>query len=119
MAAFASTVTGQSRYEICGPETPTGEDMAENFSRALGRKIKFRPMPPREFGEILNKVAGGGGDAVASFYESVFADPTLLSTAIDHLSLLADLPIRPTTLSAFASSHAAEFSPTPSLVLPN
>jgi uncharacterized protein YbjT (DUF2867 family) len=109
VAALTQGSGGALRIEICGPETLTGEEIAERFSRALGRAIRFRPMPPREFGGIIDRVFGGGGDEVATFYEAVQADPELLSTRIDHAALLTRLAIAPTTVEDFARRHAGTF----------
>jgi uncharacterized protein YbjT (DUF2867 family) len=113
VAAFTQLPQGAHRIAICGPETLTGEETAKRFSRALGRTIRFRPMPPREFGGIIDRVFGGGGDEVTAFYEAVHADHELLSTRIDHAALLARLAIAPTTMEAFARRHADAFSGVP------
>ena len=108
-AAFVQLPPGKHSIEICGPETLTGEDMAERFSRGLGRPIRFRAMPPREFGAIMDRAFGGGGDAVAAFYEAVYANPGILSTKIDYPALAARLSITPTPMDDFARRHAAGF----------
>jgi hypothetical protein len=70
-------------------------------------------MPPREFGGIIDRVFGGGGDEVAAFYEAVATNPALLSTSIDHAALLARLAIAPTTMEDFARRHADAFGGVP------
>ncbi|MBC8067877.1 MAG: NmrA family NAD(P)-binding protein [Deltaproteobacteria bacterium] len=110
VAAFAMPGAPRESVRICGPETLTGPQVADSFSRALGRPIRFRAMPPREFGNIMDRTMGGGGDAVAALYEAVAENPDLLATRIDHASLLAHLPIAPVTMEAFARRHAATFS---------
>lgn len=113
VAAFAHLAGGEHLIEICGPETLTGEAMAARFTTALGRAIRFRPMPPREFGALLDRVIGGGGDAIAAFYESVHENPAILSTAIDYPALQKILPIAPTTLEAFARRYSSAFTSDP------
>ncbi len=109
VAAFGLVGRPQEAIEICGPETLTGPQTAQAFTDALARPVAFRPMPPREFGEIMDRVMGGGGDAVAGFYEAVAANPHLMATQIDHRALLQQLPIRPTTMEDFARNHATLF----------
>lgn len=110
VAAFALPGSPREAIMICGPQTLRGSQIAESFSRALGRTIRFRAMPPREFGEIMDRAMGGGGDAVAALYEAVAENPDLMATRIDHAALLAHLPITPVDMEAFARRHAASFS---------
>ncbi len=110
VAAFALPGQPREAVMICGPETLTGPQMARSFTRGLGRTITFRPMPPREFGRIMDQAMGGGGDAVAALYEAVATTPDLMATRIDHAALLARLPIQPVSLEAFARRHAAAFT---------
>lgn len=109
VAAFDQLPDGSHVLEICGPETLTGEDMAARFSSALGRRISFRPMPPREFGDILDRAFGGGGASTAAFYEEVYRNPALLSTNIDYAALSRLMRIDPVPLEEFARRHAAVF----------
>lgn len=103
--------------KLAGPERLSAEEIAERFGRALGRPIAFRPMPPREFGAILDGAFGpGAGAAAAGFYEAAAANPDLLSTDVDPAPALTALPIRPTTLEAWVRSHAAAFAPRPAVV---
>jgi uncharacterized protein YbjT (DUF2867 family) len=113
VAAFAQLPKGGHRIEVCGPETLTGEDIARRFSRALGREIGFRPMPPREFGAIMDRVFGGGGDAVAGFYEAVHANPGMFSTRIDYAALSETLRIAPVPMEEFVRRHARAFGGVP------
>lgn len=113
VAAFRQLPGGKHVIQICGPETLTGEGMAERFSRALGRPISFRPMPPREFGDFMDRAFGGGGQEIAAFYEAVYANPDLLSTRIDYAALSAQLKITPVSMEDFARRSAAAFGGAP------
>jgi NAD(P)H dehydrogenase (quinone) len=110
VAAFALGGTPGEAIQISGPEKLTGPEIALSFSRALGRPISFRPMPPTEFGQIMDRTMGGGGDAVASLYAQVAENPDLMATRIDHAALLAKLPIRSTTMEDFARYYSKAFS---------
>jgi uncharacterized protein YbjT (DUF2867 family) len=112
VAAFDQLGSGKHLVEICGPQPLRGTEMASAFSTALRRPITFRPMPPREFGAILDKAFGGGGDATAAFYEAVYDNPALLSTNVNYDRLSERLSITPTTMEGFARRHAVAFGGT-------
>lgn len=111
VAAFDRPELANADYEICGPERLGGEAIAEALARALGRPISFRPMPPSEFGAVLDSIVGpGAGAGATAFYEAALADPSLISTNIDIAPVLAALPIEPTSLETWARNHAQAFS---------
>lgn len=100
--------------QVAGPERLNGNDVAERFSRALGRPITFRPMPPKEFGAHFDTlIAPGAGDGVAAAYEAVYENPALLSTDVDLSQALALLPITPTPLEQWITRNAAAFGVPP------
>jgi len=109
-AAFDQLPAGRHLLAISGPEALTGANAAASFTRGLGRPVTYRAMPPAEFGAIIDRAFGCGGAGATAFYEAVAANPDLIETHIDFGDLLARLPIRPTTLEAFANRHAAAFS---------
>ncbi len=98
--------------QVAGPEALNGQDVAERFSRALGRPIEFRPMPPKEFGAHFDTLMGpGAGDDVTAAYENVYDNPTLLNTDVDLAHALSLLPITPTPLQEWITRNAAAFRP--------
>lgn len=100
-----------ANLEVCGPERLSGEEIAERFSRALGREILFRPMPVGEFGAHLDAAFGpGAGDGAVAVYEAAYEDPEIFSTYIDLSVALERLPIRPTPLEEWVRRYAAVFS---------
>lgn len=108
VAAFQTPAVSRTSLSVCGPEALTGDDIAERMSTALGRRIRFRPMPPREFGSVLDRALGPGtGDRVVGFYEALFAQPTLFSSNVDLAAALARLPIQPMTVEAWTRAHAS------------
>ncbi len=114
VAAFERPQLANSMYEIGGPESLGGDAMAERFTSALGRRIKFRPMPPREFGEVLDRAYGpGAGAGATAFYEAAQSDPSLISTNIDITSVLQALPVELTSLEKWVKIHTDSFGPTP------
>lgn len=113
VAAFEHPQLANAMYEICGPETLGGDAIAERLTLALGRTINFRPMPPREFGEVLDSAYGpGAGTGATAFYEAAQDNPSLVSTNVDVNSVLAALPVELTSLETWARNHARTFSPT-------
>lgn len=106
--AFQSPGLHRRVFEVSGPEALTGPEIAERLSRALERTILFRPMPPVEFGQVLDRAFGSGaGAAVVGFYEAIFADPTRFGSSVDLAKALAELPIEPTTIEAWARQRRA------------
>jgi uncharacterized protein YbjT (DUF2867 family) len=110
--AFRRPELADLLLEVAGPERLNGLDVAERFSRALGRPITFRPMPPKEFGAHFDvMIAPGAGDDVAAAYEAVYDNPALLSTDVDLTRALSLLPITPTSLVEWIARNAAAFQP--------
>jgi len=108
VAAFDDGSRDNLSIEICGPEKLSGPQIAERFSRALGRTITFRPMPPEEFAGLIS--FGGNEDAVIGHYKAVFDDPTRMGTNVDYGHAVARLPIVPTSMEAFAQRYRALFT---------
>ncbi|WP_216328506.1 SDR family oxidoreductase [Deinococcus aestuarii] len=111
VSAFGHPDLAPLNLKVSGPERLSGEEVAERFSRALGRRVTFRPMPPREFGEKLDRVFPGRGAGVTGAYEMAYANPEMASTHVDLGAALARLPVRLTTVEEWVREHAAAFSP--------
>ncbi|MQW88233.1 SDR family oxidoreductase [Sinorhizobium saheli] len=108
VAGFKRESRDNLNIEISGPEKLSGPKIAERFSKALGRSISFRPMPPKEFGAKLPY--GGNGDLVASYYEKVFADPSMMTTNVDFDRAVGALPIAPTSVEDFCRIYKEQFT---------
>ena len=109
--AFRRPALADAVLEVSGPEKLNGEQVAERFSRALGRPIAFRPMPPKEFGGHFDTTFGpGAGDDVTAAYEAIYENPTMLSTDVDLGATLELLPIEPTSLETWVRRYAAAFT---------
>lgn len=108
-AAFGRPGLAGRRFAACGPERLDGPAMAERFAAALARPVSYRPMPPAEFGAVVDRAFGGGGAGAAAYYEAVHADPRAHSTDIDHAALVRALPIAPTPLRDWVARHADAF----------
>lgn len=108
VAAFERQSAENLVIDICGPERLSGKQMAASFSRALGRQITYRPMPPVEFGAALP--FGESRQMVIKYYEGVGADPAKATTNVDFARTLALLPIEPTSLEQFARKYSGAFT---------
>ena len=108
VAAFKREISENLVMEISGPEKLSGPEIAERFGKALGRSISFRPMPPKEFGASLSY--GDDGASVTSYYEQVFANPSMMATNVDYRRAIDLLPILPTSVEEFARVYKDQFT---------
>jgi len=92
------------------PRTLEWGEVAERFSRALGRKITFRAMPAEEFGRKLEAVFPGMGQGAAQGYAAAYEQLELFSSRVDVAGVLEQIPVPLTTLEAWATRHKAAFS---------
>ncbi|MEM6347426.1 MAG: NmrA family NAD(P)-binding protein [Bacteroidota bacterium] len=92
VAALENTDLAGNNLIISGKSTMNGTDLEEAFSEGLGREIKYYPMPPKDFGKILNSIMGEGtGDAVAAEYQAIWdghIQPKMYSDMKETLSKL-------------------------------
>lgn len=100
VAAFNSPSRESLVIEISGPEKLNGSQIAERFGNALGRKISFRPMPPEEFAKAISY--GGNEEAIIGYYRSIFENPAIMTTNVDHQKAIDALPITPMAVEDWA-----------------
>jgi uncharacterized protein YbjT (DUF2867 family) len=110
--AFAHSELAPLNLKVSGPERLNGAEIAERFSRALGRTIIFRAMPPEEFGEKLDAVFPGMGQGVAQNYAAAYEHPERFSSHVDLEAVLAKMPVTLTTLEQWIKKHAPAFMAT-------
>lgn len=108
--AFAHPELAPLNLKISGPERLNGAEVAERFSRALGRETKFRAMPAEEFGEKLEAVFPGMGQGAAEGYRMAYEKPELFSSNVDVAGALERFPVQLTTLEAWVEQHKVAFS---------
>ncbi len=108
--AFAHPDLAPLNLKISGPERLNGQEVAERFSRALGREISFRAMPAEEFGEKLEAVFPGMGQGAAQGYAAAYENPELFSSKVDIKAALEQVPVQLTTLEAWVTEHQEAFS---------
>jgi NAD(P)H dehydrogenase (quinone) len=109
VTAFKDKGTENLSLPISGPAKVTGPQIAEGFSKALGRQITFRPMPPREFADKFAAMGTPNGEAVASYYETIFKDPSIMDNNVDYDAALSRLPIKSISVEDFARHYRSAF----------
>lgn len=106
VAALERSDLAGSRYSISGIESPTGPELAAEFSDALGRNIGYRTMTPDEMGAVLDKEFGpGAGDNVAEMYREEQEDPDPPDKFHDMSPVLEVLPVRMSTIKEWVTVH--------------
>lgn len=113
VAALERPELAGSTFAVSGRENASGPELAAAFSEALGRPISYYPMPPREFGAILDGLFGpGAGAAAADQYQRAWESGEFPVMYADMEPVLAALPVRMRTLREWVAEHAAAFTPT-------
>jgi uncharacterized protein YbjT (DUF2867 family) len=110
VAAFDHPELAGSIFKVGGPAGLTGERIAESFSNALGRKISYRAISPREFGNIMARLMGAeAGEATTKAYEMSEAAPLDMMN-IDMIEVLVKLPVKLTTLEQWVRARKDFFA---------
>lgn len=111
VAAIENSELTNKRYEISGIEKPVGPELAEIYSHALGRDIKYRAMSPEEMGATIDQAFGAGvGDRIAELYRKEQTDPNPEPKFHDMSEVLEALPVQMTTIESWVRDHADAFS---------
>jgi uncharacterized protein YbjT (DUF2867 family) len=90
-----------SHFNISSLKPYDGDQLALAFSEALGRKISYYPMPPKEFGKILDGVIGspGAGDSAAAFYQILWDNKDFRPPIyFDQTDVNSKIPVKRTSL---------------------
>jgi uncharacterized protein YbjT (DUF2867 family) len=110
IAALEHPQLAGSVFKVGGPEGLTGERVAESFTKALGRKISYRAISPREFGNIMAGLMGPeAGEATTTAYEMSEAAP-LDTMKIDMKDVLSKLPVELTTFEQWVRARRELFA---------
>jgi uncharacterized protein YbjT (DUF2867 family) len=98
-------------FQISGLENLKGNELAEEFSKGVNKKIVYYPQQPKEFGDILKPYVGEAGAAgVASYYESLQnATEYPLKFNSNMSEVLEKLPVKMTSLEQWAKENKAYF----------
>ncbi|MFN7686417.1 MAG: SDR family oxidoreductase [Sphingobacteriales bacterium] len=109
-AIFKPELAGES-FLVSGIENLTGNQLAEKFSVGLNQKVSYYPMPPKDFGQILDTLYGAGaGKGAEEVYQQI-ADtkqyPLMFSSNMSDV--LEKLPVKMTSIEAWVGQHSHYF----------
>lgn len=111
VAAIENETLERKRFEISGTQTPTGPELAEIYSRALGRDISYRAMSPEEMGATIDEAFGAGvGERIAELYRKEQSDPNPEPKFHDMAEVLELLPVKMTKIEDWVKNHASDFT---------
>ncbi len=110
VAAMEHPSLAGNYFRISGVEHPTGPELAQHFSRALGRTITYFAMTPDEMGAVLDNLFGKGtGDAVTAAYRQEQQNPNPPQNYHDMREVLTKLPVQMTSIEEWVGKQAAAF----------
>lgn len=109
-AIFKPELAGES-FLVSGNENLSGTQLAEKFSIGLKETISYYPLPPKDFGQILDNLFGAGaGKGAEEVYQQI-ADtkqyPLMFSPNLKDV--LAKLPIKLTSIEDWVEQHSRLF----------
>lgn len=109
--AIYNTELKSDTFQISGTENLSGNALAEQFSKGVGKKIIYYTQPSKEFGEILKPFVGEAGAAgVSSYYESLqSAAEYPLKFNANMSEILEKLPVKMTSLENWAKENKNYF----------
>lgn len=112
VASLSSSSMKADKIYVGGPEILLGKDVAEKFSRALGREIIFKSLEPQNFAGAMSKLVTGsevyedqsiyGG--MAAFY-SWYNQQNPSPLAVDMNPLYKSLNVNPTYFEDWIKKH--------------
>lgn len=89
-------------FDIGGPEALDGDAVAQRFTDALGRPIRYHPVPAGEFEKGLSAALGPeAGRSVAGLYRWMEGREDTDAFAVDTGALKEHLPVAPKPLSSW------------------
>ncbi len=109
-AVYKPELAGNS-FLVSGLENLNGNDLALKFSLGLNEKITYHPLPPKEFGQILDGLFGpGAGKGAEEVYQQI-ADtkqyPVMFSPEMPDV--LEKLPVKMTSIEDWVGQHSQFF----------
>ncbi|SFD63219.1 Uncharacterized conserved protein YbjT, contains NAD(P)-binding and DUF2867 domains [Actinopolyspora alba] len=96
----------QATLRIGGPEAVTGAELAEEFSRGMGRPIVFRPQEVGEFESRLGRVIGPeAASGVGGIYHWLAGEPDAELFVADHDIVRRELGITTTPIARWVAAQ--------------
>lgn len=110
--AIYNTDLKADSFQVSGLENLTGNDTAEKFSNAIGEKVIFYPLKPKEFGDMLKPSMGeDGATAVATYYQSLHDATEYPPKFNPNMNkVLEKLPIQMTSLEQWVKDNKEYFT---------
>lgn len=114
VAAMERPELANEKFIVSGLENVDGNQLAERFSRGIGREIEYYFLPLNQFAAILNQAFGpGAGDAAAEIYGAMHEAPVQPPMWFDMQPVLDKLPVEMTSIEAWARQHRGAFAQSP------
>ncbi len=112
VASLSNSSVKADKIYVGGPEILLGEEVAERFSRALNREIKFKSLDPKNFAGAMSKLVTGSEDyedvsiygGMAAFY-TWYNDQDPSPLAIDMEPAYKLLNVNPTYFEDWIKEH--------------
>lgn len=112
VAALEKPELAGQNFTMSGMETLNGLELAAAFSEGLGRPIEYYPMPPADFGQIIDQVMGpGAGEGVSAQYQAIWNGEASPMMYAEMEKTLATLEVAFTPLANWVREHSFLFSP--------
>ena len=104
-AALARPELAGNWFDLGGPDTLTGLELAAIVSDAAGRHVRYLPVAAPEFAARLNAVLGGGvGDEIAAIY-AWYDRQRMSPLAVNGATAATALGVQPTGMRAWAKAQ--------------
>lgn len=111
VAALERPHLANATFVVSGMENANGPELAQSFSKALGRPITYNAMPLPEFGAILDAAFGpGAGEGAIQAYEFQRTNGDRMRMYTDMGPVLEKLPVKMTSIEEWAKKHHQAFS---------
>lgn len=109
-AIFKPELAGES-FLVSGIENLTGNQLAQKFSIGLKQTVSYFPMPPKDFGQILDGLFGAGAGKGAEVMYQEIADtknyPLMYNPEMTNV--LNQLPIQMTSIEEWVTLNKSTF----------
>ena len=112
VAALSSDDLRKDKILVGGPEILVGDEVAQRFTNALGREIKFSSLKPENFAASMSKLITGSEEyeevsiyaGMAAFY-SWYNEQEPSPLDVDMNDLYKKLKIKPTYFEDWIKQH--------------
>jgi uncharacterized protein YbjT (DUF2867 family) len=111
LAALERPELAGETFIASGPEGVTGPELAERFSRSLGRPITYYSQSPEEFGAVMSAIVGPKiGESAAYVQRSQRAHAHRMTMFTDMQPILSKLPVTLSSIETWVLRHQQAFT---------